>query len=266
MRVVALLTVRNEAQFLPRCLSHLAAQGVQACVIDNESTDETRAIAEQFARSGVVTRIVTLPYRGRFELVTQLESQERLSREIDADWFIHHDADEIMEAPSSGQTLQEAIAEVDAQGFNAINFDEFVFVPAQGEDFEDRDYVGAMRRYYFFEPFAPRLVRAWKADQLPVLSGSGGHLAEFDGRRLFPRNFVLRHYIILSASHALHKYGAERVYSDDEVTRLGWHGWRARFRPDMLKLPDPSSLKSLDASNEWDRSDPKRKHLFIDAG
>lgn len=261
MRVVALLTVRNEARYMRRCLQHLRAQGVDVCVIDNDSTDDTREIAEQFMGDGVI-RIERMHYGGVFDLTAQLESQQALASEIDADWFIRHDADEIMEAPPAWDSLHSAIDALDAQGFNAVNFDEFVFLPLEGEDFNGRDYVAEMRRYYFYEPWPLRLIRAWKKTDEPIaLAGSGGHHADFDGRRLYPHNFILRHYIVLSAAHAIQKYAIERVYSEREVKEKDWHGWRARFHAGMLNLPPADAFKQL--GGEWDRSDPKTAHLFV---
>ncbi len=41
MRVVALLGIRNEERYLERCIRHLVGQGVEVCVIDNDSIDRT---------------------------------------------------------------------------------------------------------------------------------------------------------------------------------------------------------------------------------
>lgn len=265
MRVVALLAVRNEALCLERCLAHLHAQGVETCVIDNESTDATQAIARSFLGRGVF-RIDHLPYKGFFDLVEQLQCKERLAREIDADWFLHVDADEIREAPTRWRTLAEAIGAVDAQGCNAINFDEFVFLPTSDSDaFEGTDYVERMRYYYFFEPDALRRINAWKRQAQPVeLTSSGGHRVQFEGRRIFPENFILRHYIVLSRGHAIAKYGRDRVYSSAEIDERGWHGARPRFDPGMLKFPDKALLKRVDRGL-WDKSDPWRTHSFMEA-
>lgn len=184
---------------------------------NNDSVDGTREITEAFLGAGVF-RIERLPYEGVFDLTAQLLSQQKLAAEIDAAWFIRQDADEILEPPPAFSTLHAAISAVDADGYNAINFDEFVFTPSANESFEGRDYVAEMTRYYFYEPWAPRLIRAWKRTTTAIaLAESGGHSADFGGRRLYPSNFVLRHYIVLSAEHAIEKYTSERIYSEHEV-------------------------------------------------
>lgn len=262
IRIVALLTVRNEALYLARCIEHLHHQGIETCVIDNESTDNTLEIAKSFLGRGVF-RIETQPYEGFFDLTAQLQLKERLAAEIDADWFIHHDADEIREAPAPYKTLKEGIEAADRAGYNAINFDEFVFLPTSDtESHEGGDYVATMRRYYFFEPSPLRRVNAWKKTEMSVhVVDSGGHCIDFEGRRIFPVNFVMRHYIALSSEHAIAKYTRERVYSRQEVEH-GWHGARATFEPSRLHLPGKTELK-FRGDGPWDKSQPWVEHKFL---
>ncbi len=160
MRVVALLAIRNEELFLERCLEHLYQQGILTCIIDNGSSDASVAIAQSFIGRGVC-RIENLPYNDCFDLPEILKCKERLTKEIDADWFMHCDADEVREAAHPYRTLLEGIEDADRQGFNAINFDEFVFLPTdENQSFEGNDYVAEMHHYYFFEPYPLRRLNA----------------------------------------------------------------------------------------------------------
>ncbi len=263
MRIVALLAVRNEGLYLARCLRHLREQRLETIVIDNQSTDASPEIARSFLGKGV-SAVTTLPYAGFFDLVGQLACKERLAAAAGADWYLHMDADEIREPPAPFSTLRQAIERADAGGYNAVNFDEFVFVPSgDGDDFTRSDYVAAMRHYYFFEPEPRYRVNAWKNLGIPVdLVSSGGHSVAFDGRRVYPANFILRHYIVLGREHAITKYSRERVYSRQEHLERGWHGWRMTFRPEHLRFPARERLKHLDVHG-WDRSDPWPAHGFI---
>jgi len=262
MRIVALLTVRNEELYLARCLQHLYEQGIETCVIDNESTDRSLEIAKEFLGRGVF-RIETLPYHGEFSLSDQCAHQEQLALDIDADWFIHHDADEIMQAPKQFDTLAEGIRYVDSRGFNIINFDEFVFIPTnEHAGYEGADYVALMTNYYFFEPAPMRLFRIWKKSQNVCLSDSGGHNVSFSGKKLYPHNFILRHYIGLSAEYLKKKY-SNRKYSKNEVKERGWHRARVTWSGQKLVLPDSSRLKCIQSSSGlFNKSQPERTHLF----
>lgn len=262
MRVVALMTVRNEELYLERCIRHLQSQGVEACIIDNGSIDGTRAIAESYLGRGVM-RIEDLPFTGQFELARILRNEERLAGEIDADWFMHHDADEIREAPRGFATLVDGVVAADRQGYNAINFDEFVFVPTgEDEDYERSDYVAAMKHYYFFEPAPMRRLNLWKNTGQPVdLVSKGGHVVRFANRRVFPQSFVMRHYIVLSKAHAIRKYG-DRRFSATEVGK-GWHSTRATFSELGLRFPDRSELHCIEPGGAWEKGRPQGGHLIF---
>jgi glycosyltransferase involved in cell wall biosynthesis len=261
MKTVALMTVRNEIFYLERCLRHLFSQGIEVYLIDNDSTDGSAELAKRFLGRGLLA-IERLAYPGYFDLGSALDLSARLAREIEADWFIHHDADEIREAPPGWGTLADGIARADQEGYNALNFDEFVFVPLENDNHENSDYVTAMRHYYFFEPAPFRRVNAWKKTGQPVdLESSGGHQARFEGQRIHPQPFVLRHYPALSRGHLVQKYSS-RHYAEKDLAR-GWFGARRNFDPGSAEFPDRARLKTVDSRPAWDRSDPWKRHPFF---
>lgn len=262
LRIVAILAVRNEEIFIKRCIEHLALQGVDIYIIDNDSSDNTIAIAEKYLNKGVI-HIESLPYDGSFNLTSQLTIKERISRSLDADWFIHHDADEIRFAPKPYKTLHEGISAVDNAGFTAINFDEFVFLPTSREEsYEETDYVKDMMYYYYFAPKKLRRINAWKNTGQEIdLCSSGGHQVKFENIRIFERNFILRHYIFLSYNHACMKYGS-RTHNKSELKR-GWHIERHGFDPEKLQLPHKNQLKKIAPNREMDTSDPWTHHRFF---
>jgi glycosyltransferase involved in cell wall biosynthesis len=263
MKVLALMTVRNEALYLRRCLEHLLGEGIEVCVIDNDSSDGSGDIAREYAGMGV--SVEHFAYPGHFDLRGILRNEERLARELDADWFLHCDGDEIREAPLPFATLHQGVLAADAAGANAINFDEFLFFPMSNEvRHEGTDYVAGMRDYYYFAPSPLRRVNLWKRTGAPVdLASSGGHSAAFAGRRVYPQNFVMRHYIAMSHAHAVDKYARQRTYSPDEVVGLGWHGLRAKVRGSGdIVLPPPERMHRL-TGRDFDRSRPERLHLFF---
>ena len=83
---------------------HLIGQGIDVHLIDNESTDATRRIAQCYLGNGVLG-IETMPRRGVYSWRPILQRKESLAGEIDADWFMHVDADEIRLPPKPGLTL-----------------------------------------------------------------------------------------------------------------------------------------------------------------
>lgn len=263
MRVVALLAVRNEERVLRRTLEHLFRQGVETCLIDDGSTDGSLEIAEAFRGRGV-SRVERLDHAGSFNMPELMAVKERLAREIDADWFLHQDADEIREAPRPFATLQEGLTEMDRQGFNAVEFQEFVFLPTSDDaSFEGQDFVAEMRHYYYFLPQPHHRLNAWKKTAAPVdLRTHWGHRVEFEGRRVAPVPFILRHYMALSRAHALGKYSG-RIHSAQDIRHRGWKDARVSFQPDKLHLPTVEQLKTVDGAGIWDVSEPWPAHRFI---
>ena len=260
-RAAAIIAVRNERHTIGRCLQHLAEQGMEVYIIDNESNDGTSdIIASHMDRTAV--RCIQHPFPGYYDWDGLLRIKETLAREIHADWIMHLDADEIPESPFPGKTLAEAFRTVGQQGYNAVNFNEFVFVPSsENEDWTGRDYVAGMKRYYFFEPHPQRLVRAWKRKRKRVdLASSGGHDIQFPGRRIYPQAFALRHYIALSLDQFRSKY-RERVFAPHEVAR-GWHYNRVHIGESHICLPDPARLHTCHEDGTWDTSTPWKTHFF----
>ena len=262
MNITAILHVRNEALYIRRCIEHLIEQGVQVAIIDNESTDETVEVCRSFS-PGEVVRIETVPFTGVLDLRRLLEAVHRLRRRLAADWIVYQGADEILMSHQPGETLRQAIERVDRLGFDAINFDEFVFVPeADDSRYEGTDYRQTMRSYYFFEPAKTRLVRCFKNSLEEDNIESGGHFFPPESIELYGSNFVLRHYICLSMEHARSKYGA-RAFPQEALER-GWHHNRVDIPPSRFQAAAGHRFNRL-APNSMEplRTDsPEKLHFW----
>jgi glycosyltransferase involved in cell wall biosynthesis len=261
-RVVAILATYNEERFIEVCLDHMIEQNVAVYLIDNGSSDHTVGIAQRYLGRGLIG-LETFPRAGLYIWRPLLERKEQLATTLDGEWFIHLDADEIRLAPRGGGTLAEAFREVEEQGFNAVNFQEFTFTPTREDpDHDHPAFQQTMRRYYPFS--AASQVKAWKRPSVPVeFAWSGGHEVRLDTLRIFPQNFVMKHYLFLSISHAHRKY-VDRIYDPSEVA-AGWHRARAALRPELIKLPAESELRSFVSNDKLDVSNPRTKHYLFDA-
>jgi Glycosyl transferase family 2 len=261
-RVIALLATFNEERFIEGCLDHLIHQGVDVYIIDNSSTDATVQIAKRFQRRGLLG-LERIPRESVFDLGNLLVRKEELAASLDADWFMHHDADEIRLAPGRDRTMLEAISEVDSQGYNAVNFMEFTFVPTREQPNHDHPHFRkTMRWYYPFTPRFPHHVKLWKRQPGPVgLADSAGHRVSFPDLRLAPESFVMKHYQFLSVEHAARKY--ERRYNP-EALRKGWHHQRDKFRVDRVVLPSQDELHEFVDDDHLDTSSPRRTHILFE--
>ena len=259
MRIVALLAVHNEEAYLANCLRHLVDQGIEVCVIDNDSDDASRGIAE--AERGVI-RIENVPYKGFLDLPLLLREKEKLATDIGANWFIRVDADEIMHSYREGETLGEGIERLDAQGWGVINFDEFVFLPLECEYVTDWAGMQPILHYYFFEPQKTRLMRAWKASKKVSGVDGAGHKLMGEEFRLSTETFALRHYIFRNQDHAFEKYQT-RKFSEAALSR-GWHARRLNQPRERFGFSQAGELERLStpASHDLRREKPRLKHYW----
>ena len=267
MRVMALLATYNEERFVAGCLENLIRQGVDVYLIDNSSTDRTVAIASRYLGRGL-TGLERLPHDGVFRWRRILQRKEELAATLDADWFLHVDADERHLPPRNRATLAAALRDADERGFTTASFREFIFVPTmESPDHDHPGFERTMQYYYPFEPQPSHLVRAWKRQSARVdLSSTGGHRPNFPGMRLYPEPFVMRHYLALSPLHLVEKY-ANRRFDQTEV-RNGWHGWRTRVTGEIA-MPSRRQMRAYTTDTALDPSHPRARHWFedfLDAG
>lgn len=264
MKIVAVMACRNEAEFLPTCLRHLIANGVDFAIVDNGSSDESMDIVHSTEFRNHLVAIKKVPYEGVFRLKPLLEAKVALAENTDADWVMNICPDEILHPNRKNSTLLEEVEFFDKAGFNVINFDEFVFLPVT-QPLEVGLHGWPMeKRHYFFEPSRIRQMRLWKNHQGFSMIRHGGHRLDGEKLRLSPESFVLRHYIFLSQEHAYHKY-PNRKFSEQELAR-GWHRNRHGIKQSKYKFPDSNTLETLSKAESFafNRSYPRLKHYWED--
>ena len=259
-RVVAIIAAFNEGDIISAVIGHLVKNGIDVYLIDNHSTDDTVEQAKEWLGRGLLS-IESFPDSSvgvdgsadKFDWTAILRRKEDLAAELQADWFIHHDADEIREGPWPGVSLKDAIRWVDSSGYNCIDFKVFNFVPVDNGFKRSDDPQTYFTRYEDPADFDKTQLKCWKAAKARVsLLPSGGHDVEFQDRRIFPIPFLLLHYPIRSQQHGLKKVFAERKNRLIEREHSqGWHiqydhiaGEKYRF----LRKPEELLLFDLDAA------------------
>lgn len=266
MKLSAILAIRNEEAYLANCLRHLVRNEVDYLIIDNDSTDGSAEIYHRKEFSANLINVVTLPYTGEFSLRAQLRLKMAVIETVEADWVLHVDADEMPHSYRQDETLKEAISRLDAGGANVVNFEEFVFLPLDGNYASDIHGFPDIRHYYFFAPRPLRLMRAWrKANGFSLLEG-GGHTLDGHEICVASESLALRHYIVLNQQHAYRKYTA-RTFAAAELAD-GWHRIRAGQPEAAFRFPVPDALKRLENVNDCDldRSAPWAAHYWLKAG
>lgn len=252
--VIAIISAYNEADIIAQVVEDLISQEVSVYLLDDGSSDDTIAQVEPFLGRGVVAIerfSMPGPPPHEFALEPILRRKSQLAQELEADWFVHHDADEFRETPWPGVTLRAGIQFVHDAGYNAIDFTCLEFDGNVDSVEPTGDVKSAFRQYARAAAFNHAQIRCWRrGDQMVDLSSSGGHDATFPNRQVFPIRFLLRHYPIRGQSHLRRKVMSERNYAESERAK-GWHiqyaGWTedggapsrpvtSPYRPEQVRL------------------------------
>ncbi len=246
-QIVSIMHVFNESDILADSLNHLIINGIDVVVVDNWSTDGSYEIAQQYLGSGVL-RVERFPEvdQKQYHWSSQLKYTAGLAKELDADWFIHSEADECRYAPWEGVSLKDAIYYVDQCGFNIIDNVVLNFLPI------DNGFENSSIPYYDYFTHCIfgrnsgyfKQLRMWKNLSLPVdLASSGGHVAKFSGMKPFPFLFIMKHYPMRSTSHGKRKIFQERNprYNHEEL-KHGWHRHYDSIDFDYTFIWEKSSL------------------------
>jgi len=255
-RVIAIMSAFNEADIISPIIGHLVENGIEVYLIDNRSTDATITEASRWLGRGLL-HIESFPPDASadaaafevFDWTAILHRKEELAQSLKADWFIHHDADEIREGPWPGLTLKEAMRRVDTLGYNCIDFRAINFPPVD-DGFKPGDYPHAYFTLWEDASDYDRVqLKAWKAGIAPIsLAPEGGHEVQFAGRNVFPIQFLLRHYPIRGQTHGTKKVFGERIkrFLASERSK-GWHIQYDKFVEEGHRfLADPATLHPFD--------------------
>lgn len=255
-RVIALISSFNEGDVIGRVIEHLVDNGVDVYLLDNRSTDDTVKQASAWLGRGLL-HIETFPAPGderyaraadRYDWMAILLRKEELARTLKADWFLHHDADEIRESPWEGVTLKDAIRYVDSLEYNCIDFRIFDFPPIDDGFRQGMDPKTYFTHWREAKEYDKAQLKCWKARPAVSITHWGGHDVEFEGKRPFPISFLLRHYPVRGQAHGLRKVFQERKlrFSPDERGK-GWHIQYDDVRDEHHSfLVDAEQLKPFD--------------------
>jgi glycosyltransferase involved in cell wall biosynthesis len=232
-KIAAIIHAYNEADVLPETVRHLVDQGVEVHYFDNWSTDGSWEIVQALMTEGSVKNCERFPGdpSDNYEWHKQLTKTSEYAKTLDAEWVMHHDADEIRISPWDGVKLNEAIAHIDALGFNAIDFTVIDFRFIENGPRGEAPYQESLTHFEFGRrPGHFLQVKCWKNASQVDLANSGGHDASFGDRNIYPIKFLLKHYPLRNKPQANKKVFESRLPRFGKEKEIyGWHSQYDRF-------------------------------------
>ena len=226
-RVVAFMAAYNEEDIIVQSIKKWTDQGISVHVLENWSSDATYDLAKQLENRLPVT-VERFPKEGPsqfFDWGAMLARIEVLSGEIEADWFVRRGADEVLRSPWPGLSYKDSLYLVDQAGFNCVDHTIVEFHPVDDGFEAGMDHEAYFKHFDFKHLSHPFQRKAWKNVGRPISTiPSAGHDVIFEGRRVYPFKFLLKHYSFRSQEHGEKKVFRERKarWNPGERAR-GWH-------------------------------------------
>ncbi len=144
--------------------------GIDAYLIQRIGRTTPSPLARPFLGRGLVG-IETLARNDRYAWKRILERKAELSGELDADWFMHADPDEIGSAAGYRSDAGGGYRPCRRSGLQRRQLLEYTFVPTrQSPDHDHPDYLRTCV-YYPFSPVFPYRSKAWKRQPRPRRPG-----------------------------------------------------------------------------------------------
>jgi glycosyltransferase involved in cell wall biosynthesis len=232
--VGAVLTVFNEQDILEPVVTHLLTQDIAKIVlVDNWSSDGSWEKAQQLAATYPAVSIMRFPDQPApdYNWKGLLDNTEAVARQLDCDWVIHYDSDELRYSPWPGITLGQGISFIHSLGYSALDFTVIDFHYTQNQEYTGNQPVEKALTHFEFgrSHWHFSQVKAWKNQRVPVgLSQTGGHEVNFPGRKIFPLKFLLKHFSLRSRIQAETKVFKNRLPRFEREQKL--YNWHAQYR------------------------------------
>ena len=242
IRVLAIMTAYNEGDIIEHTIRALISQGIDVYLIDKWSTDDTYQKASQFLDQGLIG-IEQFPSSGPSQYYhwgELLKRVDALAMSMPHDWIIHHDADEIRYGPWPEVNLRDSLQMIDSLGYTAADHCLLNFQPIDNGYSSDISPEPYFKFFEFGKSVDSPQVKAWKNQfSLVHLDQFGGHSVRFPSLKVFPFQFIIKHYRIRSDDHGRKKVFQDRKSRwDPEERSKGWH-----IQYDSVQL-DTSFIKS----------------------
>ncbi|MFK7880497.1 glycosyltransferase family 2 protein [Roseobacter sp.] len=169
MKILAILTVRNEGAFLLEWLAHHRTVGITDFIVcSNACTDGTDIMLDRLAEMGWLTHLRNPgPYGSRGVQFTALDLAGKHAKTAEADWILSIDIDEFVNVHTGDHTLSSLIAALPMA--TAITLTWRLFGNAGKIGFEDTRVLQSFTRC------APQIIHwPWRAAMFKTLYRNDG--------------------------------------------------------------------------------------------
>lgn len=225
-RILAIISMFNEKDIIVESVKKLIKNGINVHVIDNWSKDGGFEKVVELSKTSKNITYERFPDKpeAEYKWGEILKRKQDIAQEMEFDWYLHCDADEVRQSPWSNN-LAESITRIDSMGFNAIDLTVIDFRPIL-DGYSENDDPEKFFTYFEFgkRPGHFLQVKGWKANKDINLVDEGGHNASFPDRKIYPFKFLLKHYPLRSVNQGNTKIFKDRLPRVERIMKeTGWH-------------------------------------------
>lgn len=224
----------NEALVLQFMIDHYRKRfpNCKIVVFDNESTDNTVAIAEQNG-----CQVITYSTNNQISDNKYLEIKNHCWRNADTDWVLVCDVDELLDIDEEQLRAEEAVGStmIRAEGYNMVNL-------SQGDDLSQIRHGARAESYDKRYLFNKKFVQNIKYNHGCHHCNPSGHI------QLSQHAYPAYHYKYINIDFLIQRYTiyAARLSPENVKHRWGWH---------YTKTAD-------EVREDWDRWESIAEELF----
>ncbi|MFN3349638.1 hypothetical protein [Pseudorhodoplanes sp.] len=255
-RPVAIFATFNDGEIIVETTAKMLDDGIDVRVLDNWSQDGTFETLQSLSRyrPGLAVERFPSDQAMGFNWAATLDRKAEIAVTYPDRWIVHHDSDEIRCAPWPRKSFRSGLWIADRCGFNAIDFTVIDFRPISASFVSGCKLEQTLTMFEFGKrPGHFLQTKVWKqGDRRVSLSKGGGHDVQFNGRKVFPYKFLLKHYPLRSPEHARKKIFAERLprYAP-ELKSSGWHSHYDRYSQEEEFIWKPEGLIEFQEPVVW---------------
>ena len=205
MRLIAVSVVKNEADIIEAFVRHAAAWVDLHLVLDDDSTDGTRAILLSLQAEGMPLRVFGDDIIGHIQQARSNRLTHIAAEDHSADWIIPLDADEFI---TGGDRSQLEVALAIHRGQTAVTLPLHDYCVTTADDHTEPNPV-LRTRYRRSAPSVTRKILIPRAAALDpeLTAGKGSHALYRDGTpqasAQLPAPWCLAHFALRSPQHQL---------------------------------------------------------------
>ena len=246
-----MMPVFNAADIVEEVIEHILSQGMELVVLDNGSTDGSYEICKKFEDKHMIKLNQYKNSTFDYGLLSRILYD--MAIELEPNWLIRNDQDELLESGLPNASLKKAIEEEDSKGFNLIQFDVMEFFMTNNDNLSAKSLPEKFPYYSWQHDFA---YRAWKHIPGTRVEDTLSHHPIFPEGYLYKipdRKFILRHYRFRSKEQAM-KNNTERLerLKNRPECKIGMMSHYERIsKQDYFQEVDHRILNRYAEDNNW---------------